>query len=213
MGKGLREPEGHLYAAYAYLLTRARTAAADRFQALAQESATDVETLTQPAPCVLGGRPATQEVLGYPQHLDPAECAAATHPASQPTPATTVRPHTTRPAQRQPTPQADKDPIAAAVTAALRTHADNQEAAVHALIGQAIPNAMRLFNACRVGGRYDVVSHPALPDVLRKASPRTPSLIWEARPNWQRPHPLASSEPITVLDINGAYLSASRACP
>jgi len=211
--EGLSEPEGHLHAPYAYLLTRARTAADDRSQALAQDHATDVETLAQPAPCVLCGQPATQQVLGYPQHLDPAECTAVPHPTPstpQPTPGTTGRSHAPRPARPRPMPQADKDPIAAVVTAALRAHADDRDAAVRALIGQAIPDAMRLFNACRVGGRYDVVSHPALPDILRKPSPRAPSLIWEARPNWQRPHPLASSEPITALDINGAYLSALK---
>lgn len=210
--EGHSEPEGHLHAAYAYLLTRARTAADDRSQTLAQEHATDVDTLTQPAPCVLCGQPATQQVLGYPQHLNPAECTDPHHASStpQPTPATTGRSHTSRSARPQPMPQADKDPIAAAVAEALSTHAHDPDAALHALIGQAIPDAMRLFNACRVGGRYDVVSHPALPDILRKPSPRAPSLIWEARPNWQYPHPLANSEPITALDINGAYLSALK---
>ncbi|MGW6569277.1 acyltransferase [Streptomyces sp. NPDC054975] len=44
------------------------------------------EPAHQPQPCVLCGQPAQDDVDGYPQHLDPAECAAAVAAASVPQP-------------------------------------------------------------------------------------------------------------------------------
>ncbi|WP_405656286.1 helix-turn-helix domain-containing protein [Streptomyces sp. RK9] len=45
------------------------------------EAVDDQGELAEPRPCVLCGRPARHQVEGYPQHLDPAECAA---PAPEP---------------------------------------------------------------------------------------------------------------------------------
>ncbi|MBB1246443.1 hypothetical protein GL263_23235 [Streptomyces durbertensis] len=77
------------------------------------------------------------------------------------------------------------------------------------LLRHAIPDAMELLDACRVGARYDVVGHPPLPSVLRKKSAQGADEVWEGRPRWTRREVLAGSE-VTALDVNGAYLSALK---
>ncbi|WP_228453555.1 transcriptional regulator, partial [Streptomyces alkaliterrae] len=77
------------------------------------------------------------------------------------------------------------------------------------LLRHAIPDAMELLDACRVGARYDVVGHPPLPSVLRKKSAQGSDEVWEARPRWSCRELPAGSE-VTALDINGAYLSALK---
>ncbi|MDQ0946616.1 transcriptional regulator with XRE-family HTH domain [Streptomyces phaeochromogenes] len=187
----------------------------------------DTGVLSEPRPCVLCGQPARHQVEGFPQHLDPAECGTAT-----PVPAQPEKP-APRPASRQPTREGEPgraasgvkvvpvgrrvqaasdtpDLIGSAVAAALAEHAGDVEAATAALIKRAIPDAMALLDHTRKGGRYDVVAHPWLPDILRKQSARGADQVWEARPKWSRPELPAGEHEITALDINGAYLSALK---
>ncbi|MEU0646085.1 helix-turn-helix domain-containing protein [Streptomyces umbrinus] len=184
--------------------------------------------LPAPQPCVLCGQPARHQVEGFPQHLDPAECGTAT-PATTPPeePAALLKePRQPAPA-RKPVRAASgvkvvpvgrrgqaasdtPDLIGCAVAAALAEHAGDVEAATAALIKRAIPDAMALLDHTRKGGRYDVVAHPWLPDILRKQTARGADQVWEARPKWSRPELPAGEHEITALDINGAYLSALK---
>ncbi|WP_343244544.1 helix-turn-helix transcriptional regulator [Streptomyces sp. SID11385] len=100
--------------------------------------------------------------------------------------------------------------IAARVAAAVAAHDGDIDAATAALVKRAIPDAMELLDRTRLGGRYDVVAHPAMPDVLHKQSARGPDQIWEARPKWTRPTLPEGRHEVTALDINGAYLSALK---
>lgn len=84
------------------------------------------------------------------------------------------------------------------------------ESATKDLVKRAIPDAMALLDHSRTGGRYDVVAHPWMPDVLRKQSSRGADQIWEARPKWSRSELPAGKHEITALDVNGAYLSALK---
>ncbi|MFD3307164.1 multiprotein-bridging factor 1 family protein [Streptomyces sp. NPDC058694] len=189
----------------------------------------EVDVLPAPQPCVLCGQPARHQVEGFPQHLDSAECGT---PAPLPVPAQPEKP-APRTAPRQPAPagkpgraasgvkvvpvgrrvQAASDTpdlIGSAVAAALAEHSGDVDAATAALIKRAIPDAMALLDHTRKGGRYDVVAHPWLPDILRKQSARGADQIWEARPKWSRPELPPGEHEITALDINGAYLSALK---
>ncbi|KOG31376.1 helix-turn-helix domain-containing protein [Streptomyces resistomycificus] len=194
--------------------------------------ADEVEVLTSPQPCVLCGRPARHQVAGFPQHLDPADCGrtAATPPAraAEPEggrPDIEPDPEPERPASRKPTPESvavrpvgrrmqaasdTPDLIGQAVAAALAQHQGDVDTATAALVKRAIPDAMALLDATRRGGRYDVVAHPWIPDILRKQSARGADQIWEARPKWFRPQLPPGNHEVTALDINGAYLSALK---
>ncbi|QNS02371.1 helix-turn-helix domain-containing protein [Streptomyces xanthii] len=192
----------------------------------------DVETLAVPEPCVLCGAPAGQRVAGFPQHLDPADCATAAPqaPAAEPAPRRT-RPEA--PALRTPRAEArpgDRDAgprkpptkrafqpqsgppdlIAETVRSALAAHEGDVEAATAALVRKAIPDAMALLDETRKGGRYDVIAHPWVPDILRKQTARGADSIWEARPKWTRPELPPGEHEVTALDMNGAYLSALK---
>ncbi|MFF9899319.1 helix-turn-helix transcriptional regulator [Streptomyces longispororuber] len=190
----------------------------------------DPDRLPAPAPCVLCAAPATHHVEGYPQHLDPADCAPtpppappapATPPATPPTPAVphpASPPPTTQPA---PTPAPARrraphtggritDLIPQAVHEALATAGGDLSAATAELQRRAIPDAMALLDACRIGARYDLVGHPPLPDILRKKSAHGADDVWEARPHWTRPDAPSGGMEVTALDINGAYLSALK---
>ncbi|WP_327667978.1 MULTISPECIES: helix-turn-helix domain-containing protein [unclassified Streptomyces] len=190
----------------------------------------DVETLTAPEPCVLCGGPATQRVAGFPQHLDPADChttaplqsaPTTSQPTAAPPPARTGRasssaPHHTSRSTKSPSrrafPPADDASglIVSSVQAALTAHAGDVEAATAALLKKAIPDAMALLDETRKGGRYDVIAHPWLPDILKKKSKHDADQIWEARPKWTRPQLPPGTHEVTALDINGAYLSALK---
>lgn len=102
------------------------------------------------------------------------------------------------------------DPVGSAVAAALEEHGGDVEAATAALVKRAIPDAMALLDQTRKGGRYDIVAHPWLPDILRKQTARGADQVWEARPKWTRPELPACQHEVTALDINGAYLSALK---
>ncbi|MFI1396110.1 helix-turn-helix domain-containing protein [Streptomyces sp. NPDC020681] len=179
----------------------------------------DVEALDRPQACVLCGRPATHQVAGFPQHLDPADCAAeqpAAAPAHAPAPAPASAPASAPRSERgssyrafQPSSELP-DLIGDAVRAALEKHGGDVEAAAAALLRRAIPDAMILLDACRKGARYDIIGHPWIPDVLRKKTAKGPDEVWEARPKWTRPQLPSGRHEITALDINGAYLSALK---
>ncbi|MER5302661.1 helix-turn-helix transcriptional regulator [Streptomyces lasiicapitis] len=196
----------------------------------------DQSELAEPRPCVLCGQPAHHQVEGYPQHLDPAECAApapqqpaaSASPAPRPeaTPATPATPTPTTPQRLVRSPgrgmkvvpvgrraQAASqmpDLIGDAVAAALAEHAGDVDAATAALLKRAIPDAMALLDETRKGARYDVVAHPWVPDILRKQTARGADRIWEARPKWTRGELPPGAHEVTALDINGAYLSALK---
>jgi hypothetical protein len=82
------------------------------------------------------------------------------------------------------------------------------EAAADRLLKRAVPDAMALLEATRKGARYDIVYYPDMPEILVSPGPKKPDQIWEARPRWTRPTPAA--EPVTALDVNGAYLAAFK---
>lgn len=277
-----RDPSGEVREKYAYFLEGARTklaaeeedarigvvpveepAEADHPQPEEGTGQDDAGVLTAPEPCVLCGHPASHQVAGFPQHLDPAECggtaapatpATKTSPASPPPPSgkdipgRKAVPGTTDVLGREAVPgtkdvlgrkappgtedtpgrkavpggkvvpvgrrlksAADSpDPIAAAVASALAEHAGDVDEATKALVKRAIPDAMALLDATRKGGRYDVVAHPWLPDILRKQTARGADQIWEARPKWARTHLPPGEHEVTALDVNGAYLSALK---
>ncbi|MFJ9635009.1 helix-turn-helix domain-containing protein [Streptomyces sp. NPDC101175] len=192
------------------------------------------DDLAVPQPCVLCGHPAHHQVEGFPQHLDPVDCGPAQPvPAAEPTPEPEQEPAGCTDARSAPAPpegpvrQAGRgvkvvpvgrrmqtadtpDLIASAVTTVLAGTAGDAEAATAALVKRAIPDAMALLDATRRGGRYDVIAHPWLPDVLRKQTAHGADRIWEARPKWSRPQLPAGVHEVTALDINGAYLSALK---
>ncbi|AVH54889.1 MULTISPECIES: helix-turn-helix domain-containing protein [Streptomyces] len=189
-------------------------------EAAADEGGADeVEALPAPEPCVLCGSPARHQVAGFPQHLDPAECRTAAadqpkRPARPGNPSESTGPHTpvkVVPAGRRLRAASDTpDPIGEAVAAALAQHEGDVDEATAALLKRAIPDAMALLDATRKGGRYDIVAHPWIPDILRKQSARGSDQIWEARPKWAREELPPGAHEVTALDINGAYLSALK---
>ncbi|MFG2801035.1 helix-turn-helix domain-containing protein [Streptomyces pseudovenezuelae] len=226
-----REPSGQVREKYAYFLEGARTklaaaepaAPADPVDGVAhaeeETGLDDVDVLSEPQPCVLCGRPARHQVEGFPQHLDSAECAPGD--SAQPVPpapeaaprspaASPARGVKVVPAGRRVQPADTPDLIGSAVAAALDQHSGDVEAATAALVKRAIPDAMALLDDSRKGGRYDVVAHPWLPDILRKQSARGADQIWEARPKWTRPELPPGEHEVTALDVNGAYLSALK---
>jgi len=207
-------------------------------EVLVGDAGIDEEALAALQPCVLCGNPATHQVAGFPQHLGPADCSATATPVgpagpaiSAPEPAAEAAedqretPRQRRPVGRAGTGQnvkiipvgrrtqpadATPDLIGQAVTQAVAEHAGDIEAATAALVKRAIPDAMALLDVTRKGGRYDIVAHPWLPDILRKQTSRGADQIWEARPKWTRPELPAGEHEVTALDINGAYLSALK---
>jgi transcriptional regulator with XRE-family HTH domain len=194
----------------------------------------DQDELAAPQPCVLCGQPARHQVAGFPQHLEPTECGDTPEvaqpdptpaPTDVPAPAQRGRGRTGEPgnsprgvrvvaAGRRVQPADAPNPLAGRITSAVEAvlgecGGDTAEATA-ALVKRAIPDAMALLDQSRLGGRYDVVAHPWLPDVLRKQTARGADQIWEARPKWTRPALPAGAHEITALDINGAYLSALK---
>jgi len=235
-----RDPSGEVREKYAYFLDGARTrleaqaeqdaeeeeeasAASEEVTEVAEageaEAESESETLSVAQPCVLCGHPARHQVAGFPQHLDPGECGGGTATVSEPpakpaaAAASTVAatPVKVVPVGRRVQTVSDEpDPIAVAVAGALAEHAGDVDAATAALVKRAIPDAMALLDSTRKGGRYDVVAHPWIPDILRKQTARGADQIWEARPKWARRELPPGAHEVTALDINGAYLSALK---
>ena len=186
----------------------------------------EVELLAVPQPCVLCGRPATQCVAGFAQHLDPSDCQAIPAESPKPPPTAPSAQAQVPSAARPPRPADGKgaaprgrafqepsgpaDLIRETVHAALAEHQGDVEAAGTALLKRAIPDAMRLLDETRKGARYDVIAHPWIPDILKKPTSKGADQIWEARPKWTRPELPPGKHDVTALDINGAYLSALK---
>lgn len=106
-------------------------------------------------------------------------------------------------------PLSDPYSIAARVDQALQVHGGDLVAAASALMMAAIPDAMTLLDQTRAGATYDYTAHAATPPPLIRPGKRRPDLIWEARPSYTNPQTPAGTL-VSVLDVNGAYLSALR---
>lgn len=241
-GDSLREAYAYFLEGAAAKLTTTTASVPTPDDASAEEPPTaeradvlhDVDELPVPQACVLCGQLARHQVAGFPQHLDPIECAP---PVATPAPDADVaalsEPVRTESLQRSAQPARSRrqggrgvkvapvgrrvqvatdipDPVGSAVAASLEEHGGDVEAATAALVKRAIPDAMALLDHTRKGGRYDIVAHPWLPDILRKQTARGADQVWEARPKWTRPELPAGQHEVTALDINGAYLSALK---
>lgn len=148
----------------------------------------------------------------------PAEPAPTTHTAATPRPS----PRRTAP----PAPEggyANRDysyftgMITCAVDEALHDHDGDITAATEALVKKAVPNAMALFEATRVGGNYEHTVYPETLEFLRKKTKDGADEIWEGRHNWTNNHLTEALQngahpPITVnaLDTNASFLSAFK---
>ncbi|MGW2056751.1 DnaB-like helicase C-terminal domain-containing protein [Streptomyces sp. NPDC001840] len=107
--------------------------------------------------------------------------------------------------------------ITHAVEEALHDHDGDIITATEALVKKAVPNAMALFEATRVGGNYEHTVYPETLEFLRKKTKDSADDIWEGRHNWTNTHLMealqnGSHPPITVnaLDTNASFLSAFK---
>lgn len=107
--------------------------------------------------------------------------------------------------------------ITRAVDEALHDHDGDITAATEALVKKAVPNAMALFEATRVGGNYEHTVYPETLEFLRKKTKDGADEIWEGRHNWTNTHLTDALQngthpPITVnaLDTNASFLSAFK---
>ncbi|WP_435644761.1 DnaB-like helicase C-terminal domain-containing protein (plasmid) [Streptomyces sp. H49] len=107
--------------------------------------------------------------------------------------------------------------ITRAVDEALHDHDGDIAAATEALVKKAVPNAMALFEATRVGGNYEHTVYPETLEFLRKKSKDGADEIWEGRHNWTNTRLMETLQngthpPITVnaLDTNASFLSAFK---
>ncbi|MFH8365144.1 helix-turn-helix domain-containing protein [Streptomyces anulatus] len=188
-----------------------------------------------PGPCVRCGVETTyQSTDGRPLHsgalcqpattTPPAPAATAPAPAA-PAPAAAAAPVSpvparvpTRPQRRSKSAERAEADLMGLIRGAVEQEAEraggDEDAALKALIGRAIPDVMHLFNETRATARYEYTAYPALPDVLHKPSKKDPDQIWEARPAYNNPaYSLRAPErdvKVTALDVNAAYLSALK---
>ncbi|MEW2084924.1 DnaB-like helicase C-terminal domain-containing protein [Streptomyces sp. NPDC005283] len=107
--------------------------------------------------------------------------------------------------------------ITRAVDETLHDHDGDITAATEALVKKAVPNAMALFEATRVGGNYEHTVYPETLEFLRKKTKDGADEIWEGRHNWTNTHLMEALQngthpPITVnaLDTNASFLSAFK---
>ncbi|MFD5200470.1 DnaB-like helicase C-terminal domain-containing protein [Streptomyces sp. NPDC058375] len=158
----------------------------------------------------------------------PLQAPAAPPPTSTPTESPTPPPA----APRRPSPRRAAPPdggyahrdysyftgmITRAVDEALHNHDGDITAATDALVKKAVPNAMALFEATRVGGNYEHTVYPETLEFLRKKSKDGADEIWEGRHSWTNAHLMDALQngthpPITVhaLDTNASFLSAFK---
>ncbi|MEU2764726.1 helix-turn-helix transcriptional regulator [Streptomyces sp. NPDC007094] len=190
-----------------------------------------------PGPCVRCGVETTyQSTDGRPLHAGamcqpttpapspaaPAAVPPALAPVPAAAPAAAVSPVParvpTRPQRRSKSAERAEADLMGLIRGAVEQEAEraggDEDAALKALIGRAIPDVMHLFNETRATARYEYTAYPALPDVLHKPSKREPDQIWEARPAYNNPaYSLRAPErniKVTALDVNAAYLSALK---
>ncbi|SEM87954.1 hypothetical protein, partial [Streptacidiphilus jiangxiensis] len=104
-----------------------------------------------------------------------------------------------------------------AVEQALEEHGGDIEAATEALVKKAVPNAMTLFEATRVGANYEHTVYPEILESLRKKTRDGVDEIWEGRHNWNNTVLLdelhaGTRAPVDVeaLDTNAAFCSAFK---
>ncbi|MEV0850586.1 DnaB-like helicase C-terminal domain-containing protein [Streptomyces sp. NPDC049954] len=159
-----------------------------------------------------------QALTNPPPDPTPAEPAPTTHTAATPRPS----PRRTAPPPREGG-YANRDysyftgMITRAVDEALHDHDGDVTAATEALVKKAVPNAMTLFEATRVGGNYEHTVYPETLEFLRKKTKDGADEIWEGRHNWTNTHLTEALQdgahpPITVnaLDTNASFLSAFK---
>ncbi|MFJ2217366.1 DnaB-like helicase C-terminal domain-containing protein [Streptomyces sp. NPDC101062] len=159
-----------------------------------------------------------QALTSPPPDPTPAEPAPTTNTAAPP------RPSPRRTAPRPPEGgYANRDysyftgMITRAVDEALHDHDGDIAAATEALVKKAVPNAMALFEATRVGGNYEHTVYPETLEFLRKKTKDGADEIWEGRHNWTNTHLTDALQngthpPINVnaLDTNASFLSAFK---
>ncbi|WP_338933126.1 DnaB-like helicase C-terminal domain-containing protein [Streptomyces netropsis] len=107
--------------------------------------------------------------------------------------------------------------ISTAVGRALEKAGGDVEAATAALMKKAIPDAMALFHATRVGATYAHTVYPDTLEFLRKKTQKTTDQVWEGRHQWRNPEIKAAVRngtqnplDITALDMNASFLSAFK---
>ncbi|WP_395292161.1 DnaB-like helicase C-terminal domain-containing protein [Kitasatospora hibisci] len=106
--------------------------------------------------------------------------------------------------------------ITRAVDQALEEHGGDIEAATEALVKKAVPNAMTLFEATRVGANYEHTVYPEILEFLRKKTRDGVDEIWEGRHNWNNTvllDELRDGRPpvdVEALDTNAAFCSALK---
>ncbi|HEY9369436.1 helix-turn-helix domain-containing protein [Streptomyces sp.] len=172
--------------------------------AVAAATPEPVQAPTPPAP-EPGEQPAP---VAESEQTAPAEQQPAAPPAPAPAP----------PVQRSTRVYASgrlTDRITDRVRDVLEECGSDLDAALVALKKGAIPDVMGLFQASRVGGRYEHSEFPPTADILQKPSQKGADRIWEGRPKWRNPEILAAAKKgaqldVTALDMNAAYLSALK---
>ncbi|MFD0260196.1 hypothetical protein ACFVH7_18215 [Kitasatospora indigofera] len=191
---------------------------------------------TAPAGLAEVAQQAVQAVLGPPPaHTEDEPAEAPTPPTQTPTQDNAAAGPAEQTPAAAPAPPAPAAPAAAEAGAAVRKepatlaellemirrpverelarHGGDVDATTAALVKKAIPDAMALLAASRVGARYEHTDHPPLPDILRKASKASADQVWEARPKWKNSALIKSTDTeltVSALDMNGAYLSALK---
>jgi antitoxin (DNA-binding transcriptional repressor) of toxin-antitoxin stability system len=107
--------------------------------------------------------------------------------------------------------------ITRAVDQALQEHGGDIEATTAALVKKAVPDAMTLFEATRVGANYEHTVYPEMLEFLRKKTKDGADDIWEGRHNWNNTRLLEQMHDgvlppatVDVLDTNAAFLSAFK---
>ncbi|MET9777684.1 type II toxin-antitoxin system prevent-host-death family antitoxin [Streptomyces sp. NPDC006367] len=89
------------------------------------------------------------------------------------------------------------------------------EALPKVLADHAIEDVVDLFNLSRVSARYEHTAMPPTPPFLKAKGPKEPDETWEGRHKWVNARVIdgvrsgaVSGLPVTVLDMNAAYLNA-----
>ncbi|MEU3564182.1 helix-turn-helix transcriptional regulator [Kitasatospora sp. NPDC006786] len=171
---------------------------------------------TTPVPAAPGAVPAAPAPAPAPAAAAPAPAAAAPASASSAAPRSGPTARSREYAGTGRELGYYLDMITSAVERALEEHDGDLEAAEKALEKKAIPAAMELFDATRVGAAYEHTAYPERLEFLSKKTRSGADEIWEGRHKWENA-PLmarltAGADPVTVdvLDTNAAYCSALK---